>query len=181
MTSFQNSLPQALNNPPVEDDPDKQFLISFLPSIRLFTEYQKMEFKFKFHQLFRNFTNSIKDVFQTNQIHKNFSNSTNNPNIPYQMQQQHFFQNTPVKLQHSTSQQENYGSPTFQPSSSTYINQRPYPHPLNMSTFTSIPCQQLYQPSAFISTAHDQLTSYSSAPITQQDHFCDNDDTVDSI
>lgn len=180
VTPFQNSLLYALKNPPttVEDDSDKQFLLSFLPGIKRFTEDQKMEFKFQFHQLYRNFIRSITAVPQATHIHPNYSNSTNITNTPYQMQHQYFSQNTPAQPQQSIGQQENYRTSTPQPSSSRYINQQPYQPPLHTPSFSSFPLL----PSAFLSTGPNQSAPYSSVPITQeQDRFYNNDDTVDSI
>lgn len=141
VTHFQSSLLYALKNPPTtaENDSDKQFLLSFLPGIKRFTEDQKMEFKFQFHQLYRNFIKSITSVLQATHVHTNYSNSTNITNTPYQMQQQYFSQNTPAQPHQSTGQRENYRTSTPQPPSSRYISQQPYPSPLHTPSFSSFP------------------------------------------
>lgn len=62
-TPFQDSLLDAILNPPFlkipspdSDDPDKAFLLSFLPDIKKLNDNQKMELKFQFLQALRNIT-----------------------------------------------------------------------------------------------------------------------------
>lgn len=182
VTPFQHSLLQALNT--VEEvDADKQFLLSFLPGIKKLTEDQKMEFKFEFHQMYRNFIRGISTVPESTQIHINNSNSTDISKNSYQMQPQYFSQNILTNPFQSIGQQGNYRSPTPQPfssSSSSYISQQPYPSPSHISSFSTFPLQQPYQPSTFISTPTNRSAPYASVPITQSNSY-DNNDTIGSI
>jgi len=64
-TSFQDALldaiinpPSYMQTPPEVDDPDKTFLLSFLPDIKKLNDHQKMELKFQFLQSLRNITQS---------------------------------------------------------------------------------------------------------------------------
>lgn len=70
VTAFQISILNILKNPPIDlkrtelaDDSDRQFLLSFLLDIKRLTEDQKVEFKFKFHQLVRNSLRSSTTTF----------------------------------------------------------------------------------------------------------------------
>ncbi|CAI6355336.1 unnamed protein product [Macrosiphum euphorbiae] len=93
-TSFQDALLDAITNPslffqtpPEVDDPDKAFLLSFLPDIKKLNDEQKMELKFQFFQSLRTITQSAS---QPQNIYNSPSSSNSSvyhhnmsPNFPY--------------------------------------------------------------------------------------------------
>lgn len=76
-TPFQESLLEAIKNPPFlnvppeTEDPDKAFLMSFLPDIKKLSEENKLELKFQFLQ-------SLKKISESNITHYNQNNLPNN-------------------------------------------------------------------------------------------------------
>jgi len=94
-TSFQqDALLDAITNPPLYfqtppevDNPDKAFLLSFLPDIKKLNNEQKMELKFQFFQSLRSITQSASQpqyIFNSpsssnsSTYHRNMT-----PNFPY--------------------------------------------------------------------------------------------------
>jgi len=83
-TSFQDSLidallnPPFLTNPPVPEDPDKAFLLSFLPDIKELNDDEKMELKFQFLQNLRSILHNKKSV-QPQNIYSNYTSAINIP------------------------------------------------------------------------------------------------------
>lgn len=103
-TPFQDSLLDALLNPPFlsippseTDDPDKAFLLSFLPDIKKLNENQKLDLKFEFLQALRKIVSNT-DSLNTKNSHSN-DNNYFNPLIlpPYQqIQQPQLYSHSPM-------------------------------------------------------------------------------------
>lgn len=91
ITSFQSNLLNLMKNPPIlqkpeENDPDKQFLLSFLPEFKKMDENQKLDFKIEFSQLVKRILNPPQLlVVESRALHQNdymsnFQNSFYNQN-----------------------------------------------------------------------------------------------------
>jgi len=81
-TSFQDTLLDAITTPPLffqtppeVDDPDKLFLLSFLPDIKKLNDQQKMDLKFQFFQSLRSITT------QSTSQPQNLLNSPSNSSV----------------------------------------------------------------------------------------------------
>lgn len=73
MTSFQSSLLHLMKNPPMnqnseEFNPDKAFLLSFLPYLHKMDESQKIDLKIQFLQ-------SVKNILSSKQTSEKLSNT----------------------------------------------------------------------------------------------------------
>lgn len=90
-TSFQESLLEAIKNPPFlnvppeTEDPDKAFLMSFLPDIKKLNEENKLELKFQFLQSLKKISESNNKRYNQN-LPSNFYSGLNVQQIPPQPQ-----------------------------------------------------------------------------------------------
>lgn len=88
ITSFQDALLDAITNPPLYfqtppevDDPDKAFLLSFLPDIKKLNDHQKMGLKLQFFQSLRSISQSTSQPQNVFNIPSNSNSMT--PTFPY--------------------------------------------------------------------------------------------------
>ncbi|CAI6357705.1 unnamed protein product [Macrosiphum euphorbiae] len=90
-TSFQESLLEAIKNlpflnvSPETEDPDKAFLMSFLPDIKKLNEENKVELKFQFLQSLKKISESNNIQYNQN-VPNNFYSGSNVQHIPPQPQ-----------------------------------------------------------------------------------------------
>lgn len=122
-TSFQDALLDAITNPPLYfqtppevDDPDKAFLLSFLPDIKKLNDQQKMELKFQFFQ-------SLRSISQSTSQHQNVFNIPSNSNS-------NMTQAFPYPY--------NYSRPIGSPTRTTYA----FPEPLIQNAYSQSPQTQ---------------------------------------
>jgi len=123
ITNFQASLLDLMKNPPLtqkpeDNDPDKYFLLSFLPEFKKMNENQKLDFKIEFSQLVKRILNPSSQPISVE--HRNFnnqndyimSNSTNTQN-PY------YYQQFQTGLPQTAQTYNSSFLPTYQSSSNT--------------------------------------------------------------
>lgn len=105
ITTFQQSLLEIMKNPPImkssseEFDPDKAFLLSFLPDFKKMNDNQKLDFKILFMQSVKHILNPPTDSSQLSNIQQfNYPNNFYNPPNSYI----HSLNQFPVQSFHSS-------------------------------------------------------------------------------
>jgi len=126
ITPFQQNLLHLMQHPPIQSrsedlDPDKSFLLSFLPEFKKINDNQKLDFKIAFMQSVKNILNPPIDhsqnfnanIHQFNNYPNNIGHQTSltHPS-PYPIYSQQYL---PVRPSSRYSVPQNYGSPTSPP------------------------------------------------------------------
>jgi len=126
MTNFQTSLLHLMKNPPVlqkpeENDPDKQFLLSFLPEFKKMDENQKLDFKIEFSQLVKRILNPVQlPTMEPRTLQNDFNNMSNFQNPFYH---QHSLPNFQTGFPQTSHIYNSSLLPTYQSPSSTHHQQ----------------------------------------------------------
>lgn len=146
-TPFQDSLLDAILNPPFltitpseTEDPDKAFLLSFLPDIKKLNDNQKMDLKFQFLQALRSITNSTDNAHSQNLNSSNYNSYYTPVNIPplqHTIQSQ-IYPHSPM-LQNLSNINSYYSLPPKNISQPNVPHPSTYPNQSNSSPYTSKP------------------------------------------
>lgn len=126
MTNFQTSLFHLMKNPPIlqkpeENDPDKQFLLSFLPEFKKMDENQKLDFKIEFSQLVKRILNPVQlPTMEPRTLQNDFNNMSNFQNPFYH---QHSLPNFQTGFPQTSHIYNSSLLPTYQSPSSTHHQQ----------------------------------------------------------
>jgi len=125
ITSFQSNLLNLMKNPqilqkPEENDPDKQFLLSFLPGFKKMDENQKLDFKIEFSQLVKRILNPTQlPMAEPRPLHQN----DYMPNFQNPFYNQHSLPNFQTGLPQTAQIYNPSLLPTYQSPSNTYHQQ----------------------------------------------------------
>ncbi|KAL5245874.1 hypothetical protein ACI65C_013282 [Semiaphis heraclei] len=125
ITSFQSNLLNLMKNPPIlqkpeENDPDKQFLLSFLPEFKKMNENQKLDFKIEFSQLVKRILNPTQlPMAEPRSLHQN----DYMPNFQNPFYNQHSLPNFQTGLTQTAQIYNPSLLPTYQSPSNTYHQQ----------------------------------------------------------